>query len=73
MMLPTLPSNVKPQSISALTAQIKSVLESTFASAWVVGEIGSLSIAGSGHAYFNLKDKTATLPSVMWRAPSFIA
>ena len=66
-MLPTLPSNVKTQGISALTAQIKSVLESTFTSVWVAGEMGSLSIASSGHAYFNLKDKTAMLPSVMWR------
>jgi exodeoxyribonuclease VII large subunit len=66
-MLPTLPTNVKPQTISALTAQIKAILESTFTSVWVTGEIGSLSVAGSGHAYFNLKDKTALLPSVMWR------
>ena len=65
--LPTIPSNVKPQTISAFTAQIKALLESNFASVWIAGEIGSLSVPGSGHAYFNLKDKTATLPSVMWR------
>jgi exodeoxyribonuclease VII large subunit len=65
--LPTMPTNVKPQSISALTAQIKTMLEANFASVWVAGEIGSLSVAGSGHAYFNLKDKLAMLPSVMWR------
>lgn len=67
-MLPSLPSNLKPLSIGALTAQIKSVLESTFASVCVVGEIGSLSVAASGHAYFNLKDKDAQLPSVMWKS-----
>jgi exodeoxyribonuclease VII large subunit len=66
-MLPTLPTNVKPQTISALTAQIKSLLESTFTSVWVAGEVGSLSVASSGHAYFNLKDKSALIPSVMWR------
>ncbi|MBI3824352.1 MAG: exodeoxyribonuclease VII large subunit [Planctomycetes bacterium] len=59
--------NVTPLSISALTAQIKSLLEASFPCVWVAGEIGSLSIAGSGHAYFNLKDTTAILPSVMWR------
>jgi len=67
-MLPTLPTNLKPQTIGALTTQIKSVLEDTFTSVCVVGEITSLSIAGSGHAYFTLKDKTAILPSVMWKS-----
>jgi exodeoxyribonuclease VII large subunit len=66
-MLPTLPMNVKPQTISGLTTQIKGLLESNFMSVWVCGEIGSLSLASSGHAYFNLKDKTALLPAVMWR------
>lgn len=67
-MLPSLPANLKPLSIGALTAQIKLVLESTFASVCVVGEIGSLSVAASGHAYFNLKDRDAQLPSVMWKS-----
>ena len=66
-MLPTLATNVNPQTISALTTQIKGLLESAFLSVWVAGEIGSLSVAGSGHVYFNLKDKTALLPAVMWR------
>jgi len=67
-MLPTLPTNVTPLTISGLTAQIKALLEANFVSVWAVGEIGSLSVAGSGHAYFTLKDKAAQLPSVMWRA-----
>lgn len=67
-MLPTLPANVKPQTISALTAQIKSLLEATFTSVWVGGEIGSLSVPGSGHVYFTLKDRNAQLPAVMWKS-----
>ncbi|MBI2806497.1 MAG: exodeoxyribonuclease VII large subunit [Planctomycetes bacterium] len=66
-MLPSAPTNVKPQTISAVTAQIKTVLETTFNSVWALGEISSLSVAGSGHVYFTLKDKAAQLPSVMWR------
>ena len=66
-MLPTLPENVQPQTVGALTASIKELLEEVFASVWVAGEIGSVSIPGSGHVYFTLKDKTAVLPSVMWR------
>jgi exodeoxyribonuclease VII large subunit len=67
-MLPALPAHLKPQSISAFTAQIKLVLEETFASVCVVGEISSLSNASSGHIYFTLKDKNAQLPSVMWKS-----
>lgn len=67
-MLPTLPSNLKPQTISDLTAQIKVVLEETFASVCVVGEITSLSVPSSGHVYFTLKDKNAVIPAVMWRS-----
>jgi len=67
-MFPTLPVTVKPQTVSALTAQIKTLLEESFPSVWVSGEIGSLVVAGSGHVYFNLKDKNAILPSVMWKA-----
>ena len=63
----TIPTNVKPQTISAFTADIKALLESNFASVWVAGEISSLSMPGSGHVYFTLKDKNACLPSVMWR------
>ena len=66
-MLPTLPTNLKPLSIGDLTAQIRDVLESTFTSVCVTGEVSSLSVPGSGHVYFTLKDKTAQLPSVMWK------
>ncbi len=66
-MLPSLPASAKPLTISGLTAQIKDILESTFASVCAIGEISSLSVAGSGHVYFTLKDKSAQLPSVMWK------
>src|SRR5690242_13411044 len=65
--LPTIPKNVTPQTISAVTSHVKEMLESTFATVWVVGEVGSLSLPSSGHLYFNLKDKTAVLRAVMWR------
>src|ERR1700726_4681682 len=65
--LPTIPNNVSPLTVSALTAQIKTTLESSFASVWAVGEIGSLACPSSGHLYFNLKDKTAGMRATMWR------
>jgi exodeoxyribonuclease VII large subunit len=63
-----LPTNVKPQTISAVTAQIKAMLEPGFPSVWVAGEVCSVTIPGSGHVYFTLKDKQAQLPAVMWRS-----
>jgi exodeoxyribonuclease VII large subunit len=65
--LPPPPAELKPISIGLVTAQIKDVLEKTFTSVCVTGEITSLTVPGSGHVYFTLKDKYAILPSVMWK------
>jgi exodeoxyribonuclease VII large subunit len=66
--LPTIPKNVMPQSISAITAQIKKTLETSYDTVWLVGEIGSLKVHTSGHVYFNLKEGTsAVMPAVMYR------
>ncbi len=67
MNLPALPSNVKPSTISDLTGQVKLLLESAFESVWLVGEIGTLTVASSGHTYLTLKDAGAVLPAVMWK------
>lgn len=68
IMLPALPSHLKPQTISALTARIRNVIEEGFASVCVIGEITSLSVPVSGHVYFTLKDKAAQLPAVMFKS-----
>jgi exodeoxyribonuclease VII large subunit len=62
---PPEPANVF--TVTALTMKIKNGLEKAFASVWVGGEVSSLSRPGSGHLYFNLKDRDAILGSVMWR------
>lgn len=59
--------NVKPNTISDLTGQVKSLLESSFESVWLVGEVGTLTVASSGHTYLTLKDAGAVLPAVMWK------
>ncbi len=51
-----------------LTAQIKDVLETTFRSVWVAGEIGDLARPQSGHCYLTLKDPQAQIPAVIWRS-----
>lgn len=54
-------------SVSDLTGRIRMVLEEDFRGVAVEGEIGNLTLAASGHAYFTLKDAGAILSCVMWR------
>jgi exodeoxyribonuclease VII large subunit len=44
------------------------VLEHQFSAIWVEGEVSNLRVAGSGHAFFTLKDDDAALPAAMWRS-----
>ncbi len=55
--------------VSQVTSEIKELLESNpfLADLWIEGEISNLSVASSGHAYFNLKDQQAVLQAVMFR------
>jgi exodeoxyribonuclease VII large subunit len=53
--------------VSQLTAGIKDILESTFPSVWVAGEISNFSRPQSGHCYLTLKDDAAQLRAVVWR------
>jgi exodeoxyribonuclease VII large subunit len=57
-----------PISIRDLTASIRDLLEQNLSGIWVAGEISNLRAPGSGHLYFTLKDATATLQAVMFRA-----
>lgn len=55
--------------VSQVNSLIKEVLENNLpARLTITGEITNWSIAGSGHAYFGLKDENALLPSVCWRS-----
>ena len=54
--------------VTQLTHQIKTLLESTFPDIWVEGEISNLSIPQSGHAYFTLKDEHSQIRAVMFRS-----
>jgi exodeoxyribonuclease VII large subunit len=55
------------QSVSALTARIKDVLEGTFPSVWVRGELSNVRAQASGHVYFTLKDAGAQLSCAIFR------
>ncbi|MCE3046704.1 exodeoxyribonuclease VII large subunit [Helicobacter kayseriensis] len=57
----------KPLSVFELNAQIKSILEETFLSVFVEGEISNLTIHSSGHIYFSLKDSQSSIACVLFR------
>lgn len=61
-----LPSR-KIYTVSELTEQIRSTLESGFSSVWIKGEISNYKKAPSGHSYFTLKDDAAQIRSVMFK------
>lgn len=55
--------------VSQLTFRIRKLLEGDpeLQDVWVEGEISNLSKPNSGHIYFTLKDKNASLRCVMWK------
>ena len=55
-------------SVSALTSQIKGMLESSFPTVWVEGEVSNLARPQSGHIYLTLKDETAQIRAAIWRS-----
>ena len=57
----------QPLSVSQLTEQVKDLLEGSFPSVWVEGEISNLSRPQSGHCYLSIKDERAQLRAVLWR------
>ena len=54
-------------SVSALTRQIKEILEGSFSHLWVEGEISNFIHHSSGHMYFTLKDDEAEIRCVMFK------
>ena len=55
--------------VSQLTLRIRRLLEDNpeLQDVWVTGEVSNLSRPASGHIYFTLKDKNASLRCVMWK------
>jgi len=56
-----------PITVSTLNEQIKGILETTFCSAYVEGEISNLTYHNSGHIYFSIKDNKSTISCVMFK------
>ncbi len=53
--------------VSALTAEIRSLLEEGFDFVWVEGEISNFASPSSGHYYMSLKDEYAQVRTIMFK------
>src|SRR3954469_15521872 len=58
---------IEALSVSALTAQLRGLVEGKFPSVWVAGEVSNFTRAASGHWYFTLKDSASQLKAAMFR------
>lgn len=52
--------------VSQLVRRLRGALEGQFPDVWVGGEVSNFTAHRSGHAYFTLKDRQASLPVVMF-------
>lgn len=55
-------------SVARLVSEARAVLDQSFPSIWVRGEISNLALPASGHAYFSLKDEAAQVRCAMFRS-----
>ncbi len=67
MATPFPPPNVQVLTVGELTRSLKELVEETYASVWVEGEVSNFKRATSGHQYFTLKDEEAPLGAVLFR------
>ncbi len=61
-------SNIKEYTVSELNSSIKNIMEITFNSIKVRGEISQTNKHSSGHIYFTLKDGNSSISSICWRS-----
>ena len=53
--------------VSEITREIKNLLEQSYPTLWVEGEISNYTLHSSGHRYFSLKDENAQIRCVLFR------
>jgi exodeoxyribonuclease VII large subunit len=53
--------------VTALTAELKILLEQTYPIVWITGEVTNFASPSSGHFYFTLKDSNAQISAVMFK------
>lgn len=55
-------------SVTLLTQQLKSCVETTFPRVSVAGEVADLTVSGSKHIYLTLRDANAQIRGTIWRS-----
>jgi exodeoxyribonuclease VII large subunit len=53
--------------VSEITEEIKNIIEDEFFDVWILGEVSNVVTPMSGHTYFTLKDKTASIKAVLFK------
>jgi len=59
--------NLREFSVGEIAQAVKRTVETTFDRVRIRGEIGRVTLAGSGHMYLSMKDDNAVLDCVAWR------
>ena len=59
--------SIKIYTVSEITQQIRDILEGNFFGLWIKGEVSSLRMSSTGHLYFDLVDKNATLHCLIFK------
>jgi exodeoxyribonuclease VII large subunit len=57
----------KIYTVTEITKEIKGILEESFPTVWVEGEISNYILHSSGHRYFSMKDENAQIRCTLWR------
>ncbi len=60
-------NNIPEYTVSQLNRSIKDLLEENFAYLKLVGETGPVTIAGSGHVYFSIKENDEVISCICWK------
>jgi len=61
-------TNIIDYTVSQLNKSIKNIIESSFLTLRVTGEVSQVTKHSSGHIYFTLKDQESSLSAVCWRS-----
>lgn len=57
-----------PYSVSELNESLKRIIDKSFGTIWIAGEISNLTRSNAGHIYLTLKDPGGQIAGVIWRS-----
>jgi exodeoxyribonuclease VII large subunit len=60
-------NNIPEYTVSQLNKSIKDLLEENYSYLKLVGEVGSITIASSGHVYFSIKENDEVISCICWK------